>query len=374
MIENQVGGTGTGAIAFGSFTFSSVSSHESQLVVPQVLIGSEGNRRWLTYLSFDTAKEVTVSAAMSALNAFLSNRPGDGLLTGATVVAGRMSENEYRSAVQTSVQRIADGQLKKIVLARDVLIELSSAIPTAQVLRRLARRYRHCWTYAVDGAIGSTPEMLVQVDGNVARARVLAGTLDRHNQQHLVESDKAYARRVLFGSEKQRYEHQLAVDSLTQSLSPYSKVMTSDCEPFVLELPNVWHLASDVTAQLNALNGPKPARVPSSLELVAALHPTAAVCGTPTEAADAAIHELEQMDRGAYAGPVGWTDGIGNGEWGIALRGGLIESPASVRLFAGCGIVQASTPEEELAESWSKLRPMLEALGVPHERQIIRRR
>jgi menaquinone-specific isochorismate synthase len=119
-------------------------------------------------------------------------------------------------------------------------------------------------------------------------------------------------------------------------------------------------LASDVAAELAA--GPGPA--PTSLELAEAVHPTAAVCGSPTEVAGALIRELEGMDRGPYAGPVGWTDAAGNGEWGIALRGAVVESPTRARLYAGCGIVEASTPEAELAETWAKFRPMLEALGL----------
>jgi menaquinone-specific isochorismate synthase len=195
----------------------------------------------------------------------------------------------------------------------------------------------------------------------VARARVLAGTLDRANTHKIDgESDAAYAERVLAGSEKQQHEHEIAIDSLTRKLQPYTSEMTSHSEPFVLELPNVWHLASDVSAELSTNGGHSP----SSLELAEAVHPTAAVCGTPTEVAGALIRELEQMDRGPYAGPVGWTDGAGNGEWGIALRGAVVESPTRVRLYAGCGIVDASTPEAELAETWAKFRPMIEALGL----------
>lgn len=124
----------------------------------------------------------------------------------------------------------------------------------------------------------------------------------------------------------------------------------------------MWHLASDVSAQLASSNG----HVPTSLALVEALHPTAAVCGTPREEAATLILQLEQMDRGPYAGPVGWLDGAGNGEWGIALRGAVLEDSHSVRLYAGAGIVEASDPEAELAETWAKLRPMLQALNLPN--------
>lgn len=361
-IDNHVGGPGTGPVAFGSFAFSYTSAHSSRLVVPEVLVGVEGDRAWLTYLTYDGGAELSAATAEAALAAWVeeisaerSPDPGDSL------VPGQVSEQAYMDAVAAGVERIQAGELSKLVVARDVVAHLSTPIATAQVLRELAARYKDCWTYSVDGLIGSTPEMLIKVENNVARARVLAGTLDRsrtHNQAG--ESDSDYAQRVLAGSEKQRHEHQIAIDSLTRKLEPFTTAMTSHSEPFVLELPNVWHLASDVSAEL-AHDAGQP---PSSLELAEAVHPTAAVCGTPTEVAGALIRELEQMDRGPYAGPVGWTDGAGNGEWGIALRGAVVESPRQVRLYAGCGVVDGSDPQAELAETWAKFRPMIEALGL----------
>ncbi len=215
-----------------------------------------------------------------------------------------------------------------------------------------------CWTYSVDGLIGATPEMLVRVRGDIAEARVLAGTLDRATAPL---GDGDYARRMLLEDEKQRHEHRLAIDSLTEQLGPLASGMDAPDEPFVLQLPNVWHLASDVRATLSAN---ADGSVPGVLDLAEIFHPTAAVCGTPTKEAGRILRDLEGMDRGPYAGPVGWIDTRGNGELGIALRGGVVESPTSVRLYAGCGIVAASDPTEELAESWAKMRPMREALGL----------
>ncbi|MHA7240062.1 isochorismate synthase [Arthrobacter sp. TMS1-12-1] len=358
-VLDELGVPGTGLIAFGSFAFSKTSAHESRLIVPEVVVGCSEGRTWLTLITDDAEAELSAEAAEAALAAYLaepdrgrSPHPDDRLGPGV------LSEDQYERAVAEGVKHVRAGELSKLVLARDVVAHLGTPVATAQVLRDLAVRYEDCWTYAVDGLIGSTPEMLIKVENSTARARVLAGTLDRANAP---AGDPGYADRVLAGSEKQLHEHQIAIDSLTDTLQPFTSSMTSHSEPFVLQLPNVWHLASDVTAQLAVDDD---GQVPTSLALVQALHPTAAVCGTPTRVAGALIRELEHLQRGPYAGPVGWIDAGGNGEWGIALRGAVVETPTRVRLYAGCGIVEGSQPEAELAETWSKFRPMIEALGL----------
>lgn len=349
---------GAGLMAFGSFSFSKVSTFESRLIVPQVVLGRRRGQFWLTYITDDDAKPTPASAEAALASYLVDTAEPRGFSARDELVGGRLTEAQWKTAVARGVAHIHDGDLTKLVLARDVLARLSEPIDTARVLRELAVRYQDCWTYSVDGLIGSTPEMLIKVEDNTAQARVLAGTLDRASAP---ENDPSYSERVLAGSTKQQHEHQIAIDSLTRQLEPFTDSMTSHSEPFVLQLPNVWHLASDVTAELATDDD---GRVPTSLALVGALHPTAAVCGTPTTVAGELIRELEHLDRGPYAGPVGWMDANGNGEWGIALRGAVIEDPLNVRLYAGCGIVDASTPSAELAESWSKFRPMIEALGL----------
>ena len=224
-------------------------------------------------------------------------------------------------------------------------------------------RYRECWTYGVDGLVGATPEMLIQVEGRTAQARVLAGTLDRRDADGMDGSPLEFAERVLAGSEKQRHEHDIAIQSLTTQLAPFSEAMNAHSEPFILELPNVWHLASDVKAELTEVEG----HVPTCLALINALHPTAAVCGTPTTVAGALIRKLEHLDRGPYAGPVGWLDAAGNGEWGIALRGAVIESPTTVRLYAGCGVVEGSVPG---SRARGDLGEVPADAGVPRHQQL----
>lgn len=414
-IQDAVGCPGTGPVAFGSFAFSKASAHESRLLVPEIVVGLRDGRAWLTQLTFDDG-ELTEAGARAALDRWLHSasanpgvnpgvnpgagaNPGPGanpgaqasasaspgaqmtvvddpapaaaqagaavvrplpLAAGATLHTGSLSEEDWMAAVAAGVEEIRTGALEKLVLARDVVATVPTGVNAAQVLRELSARYRECWTYGVDGLVGATPEMLIQVEGRTAQARVLAGTLDRRDADGMAGSPLEFAERVLAGSEKQRHEHDIAIQSLTTQLAPFSEAMNAHSEPFILELPNVWHLASDVKAELAEVEG----HVPTCLALINALHPTAAVCGTPTTVAGALIRKLEHLDRGPYAGPVGWLDAAGNGEWGIALRGAVIESPHTVRLYAGCGVVDGSVPETELAETWAKFRPMLESLGI----------
>jgi menaquinone-specific isochorismate synthase len=380
-ITDHVECPGTGPVAFGSFAFSKVSAHESRLIVPEIVVGVRDGRAWLTQITADDG-ELTEAGALAALEGWLESTaassgaasPGAASAGGvpaeagadvepsdpATLQTGSLSEKDWMAAVAAGVAEIRTGRLEKLVLARDVVATVPEGVNAAEVLRQLAVRYRECWTYGVDGLVGATPEMLIQVEGRTAQARVLAGTLDRRDAVGEAGLPLDYAERVLAGSEKQRHEHEIAIQSLTTQLAPFSEAMNAHSEPFILELPNVWHLASDVKAELTEVEG----HVPTCLALINALHPTAAVCGTPTQVAGALIRKLEHLDRGPYAGPVGWLDAAGNGEWGIALRGAVIESPNTVRLYAGCGIVEGSHPEAELAETWAKFRPMLESLGI----------
>ncbi|SDK45528.1 isochorismate synthase [Arthrobacter sp. ov407] len=387
-IEDAVDCPGTGPVAFGSFAFSKASAHESRLLVPEIVVGLRDGQAWLTQLTLDGG-ELTEAGARAALDRWLRSTSASGatdgaesavlddptpgtapaggavvrplpLAAGATLHTGSLSEEDWMAAVAAGVEEIRTGALEKLVLARDVVATVPTGVNAAQVLRELSARYRECWTYGVDGLVGATPEMLIQVEGRTAQARVLAGTLDRRDADGMAGSPLEFAERVLAGSEKQRHEHDIAIQSLTTQLAPFSEAMNAHSEPFILELPNVWHLASDVKAELADVEG----HVPTCLALINALHPTAAVCGTPTTVAGALIRKLEHLDRGPYAGPVGWLDAAGNGEWGIALRGAVIESPQTVRLYAGCGVVDGSVPETELAETWAKFRPMLESLGI----------
>jgi menaquinone-specific isochorismate synthase len=209
-----------------------------------------------------------------------------------------------------------------------------------------------CWTFHVDGMFGATPEMLVRRERGLVTSRVLAGTIRRTGDD---ERDLALAA-TLARSSKDLEEHEYAVRSVADALEPHCSSMNVPEAPFVLHLPNVMHLATDVAGVVH------DAATVSSLRLAESLHPSAAVGGTPTPEATALIAEIEGMDRGRYAGPVGWMDAAGEGEWGLALRSARL-SGSTVRLYAGCGIVADSDPEAELAEAQAKFVPVRDALA-----------
>ncbi|HYP43890.1 MAG TPA: isochorismate synthase [Propionibacteriaceae bacterium] len=338
---------GAGLMAFGSFVFDPANtSAQSALIVPERVIGRAAGRAWVTTIG--TSPNTPWSPTRLPLVPPRSVSFADGELSGP----------EWEAVVAEAVRRINAGgaaggyDLDKVVLARDLLAEADADLDPRWLVARLAADYSRCWTYLVDGLVGATPEMLIRREGGLATSRVLAGTIRRTGDDR---RDLALAA-ALAQSSKDLEEHEYAVASVARALAPFCSGMHVPESPYVLELPNVLHLATDVTAV---------AKDPSSLALAAALHPSAAVCGTPTEAARETIREIEQLDRERYTGPVGWIDARGDGEWGIALRCGQISAtdPRQIRLFAGCGIVAGSDPEAELAESNAKLVPMRDALG-----------
>ena len=359
-VIDGVGVPGTGLVTFGSFSFADDSGHRSRLVVPEVVVGRREGRVWRTTIEDvggAVAEPETATARSGSSTADWS---------GPTVIEqGSVSAQQWPDVIARAISRITDGDVDKVVLARDELATAPGPIEIRRVLQRLVERYDATWTFAVDGLVGATPEMLVRlVDGKV-RSRVLAGTVRRdRSPAPLVAEDhpdfKAEhhvdPRLRLISSEKDLEEHAYAVRSVAEALAPHCLDLVVPTEPFVLKLPDVYHLASDISGT--------HADEATSLRLAAALHPSAAVCGTPSGPAAALIAELETMDRGRYAGPVGWMDSGGDGDWGIALRcGELCSDPRRMRLFAGGGIVAASDPEAELAETEIKLAAMRYALG-----------
>jgi len=340
-VDDTVAMPGTGPVAFGSFSFDP-DSGPSIVVVPQVIVGRRAGQAWMTVIG----REQGARPALPPVSV-----PEPPLWV--TWSEGTVSAIDWQAEVADAVRRIRAGELDKVVLARDVVANVDGPIDVRHLLLRLARSYPSCWTFHVDGLVGATPELLVRRTGDLVTSRVLAGTVRRRGND---QADASLAQ-ALLQSGKDTEEHEFAVHSVARALAAHCTDLDVPERPHVLELANVQHLATDVTGRL-ADSAPV-------LALAASLHPTAAVCGTPTERAFSLIREIEGMDRGRYAGPVGWFDRHGDGEFGIALRCAIIDAEAGqVRSFAGCGIVAGSVPADELSESVAKLVPIRDALEV----------
>lgn len=331
-ITDDVRTPGSGPVAFGTFTFDE-NSPGSTLVVPQAILARRNGRAWLTTIGHAPLERFTPISDPGRISY------GDGSLTAP----------QWETVVARAAQRIRNGELEKVVLARDLLATAQHPIDIRLLLTRLATRYPECYTFSVAGLVGATPELLIRRTGQDIESLVLAGTTPRGTSP----ADDISRGAALFASEKDRHEHECAIASVRHTLAPLCSSLETPTEPELLVLPNVQHLASHVTGRL--------ADGASVLDVVAAMHPTAAVGGTPTHKAIDVIRELEGMDRAGYAGPVGWIDAHGDGEWGIALRSGLIDGRRA-RLFAGGGIMGTSTPAAELAEAQAKFRVMQYAL------------
>ncbi|MBK0418878.1 isochorismate synthase [Leucobacter sp. CSA1] len=354
-IDDPVRMPGTGLVALGAFAFDDRSAAESVLVVPRLVVARHRSAAWITEVTPRDAGR----GADPELPAPSPRRPW----RGAELPTDADAENAdpsaiaaYLAGVREADERIARGGIEKIVLSRQVSADLDADADLRVPLARLAERYLDCWTFAVDGLIGASPETLIRSTGGAVSARVLAGTRARRTDDPAAD---ARARDELLTSGKEQHEHAFAVQSVVTALAPYVRELRSSEEPFPLRLPNVWHLATDLGASLDERS--------SSIELVGALHPTAAVAGTPTNDAIAAIAELEPFDRGRYAGAVGWIDAAGDGEWVIALRcaqlGEERDGVRPITATAGGGIVAGSDAERELAETVSKFRPVTEAFA-----------
>ena len=430
---DQVRRPGSGPLALGAITFSATSQASSVLVVPQVLVGRDRQGWWLTrfelsptttaprsevfrgqpytpQLSFvrtvaenaaenaglaDILDFVSVCAQAQASAATSAGSPAVVGQTNAPVVgqtspaavgqtspaavesaktsqSSTLSDSQWTGAVELATQALKQNRAIKVVLARDSY--LNSSLTLGATLEHLATRFATTWTFSVDGMIGASPEMLLQLREREVFSRVLAGTARR--RANMDQSELEQLADWLRRSPKNSREHQLAAASAVKALTPITEQLRVS-EPFALTLPNVIHLATDIYGQVAGDTG--------ALALVEALHPTAAVCGTPTAAAAQLIGELEGMDRERYAGPVGWVDWRGEGQWCIALRSGQVLAPTaqtagtqsgpagypmgnqpvgSVRIFAGAGIMPDSVAADELAETNAKMAPMRAALGL----------
>jgi isochorismate synthase len=256
--------------------------------------------------------------------------------------------------VDEAARRVHAGELRKVVLARTIEVEAGRAFDARRLAHRLRAVDPEAYSFiapTADGVlVGASPELLVSRHGTEVRSVPLAGSAPRSGDP---AADHANAD-ALIASSKDREEHAAVVDAIAEVLQPLCESLAWDEQPTLRATPNVWHLSTAFRGHLR-----EPA--PSALELALALHPTPAVNGAPRAEALALLHQLEAFDRGSYAGPVGWVDAEGNGEWAIALRCALLRGDRAT-LYAGAGIVGDSRPDAELDETERKFRAFLDAL------------
>jgi menaquinone-specific isochorismate synthase len=331
-VHDPLAWPGTGPLAVGALPFD--TAQPGSLVIPSLVVGrTPDGRGWVT--------EVGDEPARLGVPTGTRDEPTRWQVTSA------LDRGAWRAMVRGALGAIDRGELAKVVLARAVVIEADAPFSLPTVLGHLGRREPGCFVHHADGLVGASPELLVRRVGTAVESRPLAGTAraDDHGSERLR------------ASVKDAHEHRLVVDGVAGALSPLCYDLEVPADPGPVTFSSVVHLATPIHGRLR-----EPA--PSALALARHLHPTAAVAGTPREAALRVLTALEDKPRGRYAGPVGWVDGRGDGEWAVALRGAELDGGRAV-LRAGAGIVAGSDPDAEWAETQAKLEPMLHALVTP---------
>lgn len=321
-----------GGFAFASFTFD-VEATGSVVIVPADVHWKVGGT-W-----FGTSPD----QLPPAIDAWPSTKDRP------RFAGSSLPDHLWLEAVASALDVIESGQADKVVLARDHALWSKHPFDPQLILHRLHTHFPECFTFLVDGLVGASPELLVRLEGLSVASRVLAGSAPRGGD----DGEDDLLGKQLLASDKNQKEHGFAAASVGQVLGAVCSTLERPATPELLKLENVQHLATPFSGSLDARR--------HIVDLVGALHPTAAVGGTPPERALALIRSLEKMERGRYAGPVGYFDGEGDGEFAIALRCAEL-SGARARLFAGGGIVSGSVPEDELEETRLKLRAMLSVL------------
>ncbi len=344
---------GSGLMAFASFSYSPASSRPSRLVIPRYLLGSVEGCAFLTCVSDEV--EGTVGHGPTEPEDILALfTPGRVPTVAARAMQPAHSGEAYRGLVKEAVQEIDDGVAEKIVLSERFEIDLgplkaSALVPALAV--QLNRRYPSAWTFALDDVVGASPEMLVRTEGARVFSRVLAGSRPVSGDDEL----SAEERQAFLNDPKERSEHDFAARSVREPLERLGVRLPPSEGPFVLHVPGIEHLATDIS-------GTAPDGL-GILEIAGALHPSAAVSGTPRAAANEVIARLERVDRAGYASPVGWIGADGDGELAIALRMAHARG-TTLTVQAGGGLVSDSDPLTEHAEALAKTRPVVKALAA----------
>ena len=330
---------GAGPVALGCLPF--VPGSSASFVVPEVVVGKgPGGERWITTIdNADAASALAVGAAPLASAPEYAIRPG-------------VAVDHYLAAVAAARDAVRNGTLTKAVIARDVIVDVSAPIDVRAVLLRLRAAFGSSYRYSFEGFVGASPELLVERRGDVVRSHPLAGTAPRTGDP----THDARVAAALIASMKDQVEHRVVIDVVYDALLPYCSYLDWEEQPSIVQVANVQHLGTAMEGRLS-----RPA--PSVLELARMLSPTPALGGHPRAEALALIASVEGFERGRYGGAIGWVDAAGNGTFAVAIRcAELSPDRRTARLFAGGGIVAASEPDAELAETQAKLQAMLSAI------------
>jgi isochorismate synthase len=340
--------SGPGPVALGCVPF--VPGAPADLVVPSVQFRKDANGVTTVTVVGDDDDD-----GDDAVHEALRRRaPGPATAASWSIEPG-VDVDEYLAAVVAARDAVRAGELTKAVIARPIIVRSSTEIDVHAVLRRLRASFGSSYRYSIDGFIGASPELLVEVDGAVVRSHPLAGTAPRTGD---LDNDARIAA-DLVASTKNQVEHRVVIDVVHDTLLPWASYLDWEPEPSIVTVANVQHLGTRMEGMLS-----QPG--PSVIELVRALSPTPALGGHPRDAAIELIERVEGFERGRYGGAVGWVDAEGNGTWAVAIRcAELSDDRRTARLVAGGGIVADSDPRAELAETQAKFQAMLSAIVRP---------
>ena len=329
-----------GPIAIGNIAFQRMAP--ATLVIPRKVVGKdEAGNCWIT----------TIDDAPPTISPALASQPKPSTFN----VEPITPIETYKKAVLAARDAVRSGAITKAVIAREIRVTSSIPIDVHAVLLRLRATFARSYRYSINGFIGASPELLVEIKGDRIRSHPLAGTTPRTGDP---KTDDELARKLI-ASMKDQVEHRVVIDVIHEMLLPWCSYLDWEPEPSVLQVANVQHLGTLIEGHLSAVR-------PSVMEIVRTLSPTPALGGHPRDAALALIADVEELDRGPYGGAVGWVDGSGNGTWAVAIRcAELSDDRLTARLIAGGGIVAASDPDAELAETQAKFQAMLSAIVRP---------
>lgn len=363
-IQNPYKAPGTGPLLFGGFAFDPASMKETEwesfghslFYLPKYMLTAAEGQYYLTInLMCGAHRDISiVEEAEQFIEELQSNRDGGSSKRAVMTTSMEIAPDEWVQVVGEIVKELQETDLKKVVMARKMKLTFTESISTAYVLEKLTKEQPTSFVFAIEAKescfLGATPERLIKKTGNLVYSAGLAGSTGRSDDN---EEDLKLGAELL-KDEKNRFEHELVVSMIKEALLPYCEEIIVPEEPVLMKIRDIQHLYTPVTGVT------KPEG--SLFKIVEELHPTPALGGVPTKPAMEVIREREQMDRGFYAAPIGWTDYRSNGEFVVAIRSGLLQGNEAI-LYAGCGLVADSVPEDELVETRIKFRPMLRATG-----------